>query len=181
MVTKFKPLVQSWKARPFFAVPKGLLLTAKGIHGARESPLLDVTKYPYRSLVGCLNYIARASRPDIAYIVTQLARWSHAPTVAHWEIAIRVLEYLDSTKYEGIRLGGSPVNAQAYVDSSHGTGTADGWPVRGHVLFVKGGPVSWASKTIKLTTTSSTESEYRAMSECAKEALVARPKTCVGN
>ena len=171
MVAKFKPLVDSWKSRPYFPLPQGLLLTAKGVHGMPESPLLDVTKYPYRSVVGCLNYLAWSTRADIAYYVTQLSRWSNAPTVAHWEIAIRLLEYLDSTKHEGLRLGGSPVSAEAYVDSSHGTGTPDGWPVRGHVLVVKGGAVSWASKTIKLTTTSSTESEYRAMSECAKEAL----------
>ena len=82
-----------------------------------------------------------------------------------------LLQYLDSTKAEGIKLGGSPLPVRAFVDSSHGTGTADGYPVRGHVLQVRGGPVLWASKTLKLTTTSSTESEYRAMSECAKEAL----------
>ena len=170
-VAKFKPLAKKWVERPYFPLPKGLLMTADGVKGMPPSPLLDVLMYPYRSLVGVLNYIAWSTRPDIAYAVTQLSRWGNAPTVLHWKLALRVLEYLDATKDQGIRLGGSPVPVCAYVDSSHGTGTADGYPVRGHVLMVRGGPVLWASKTIKLTTTSTTESEYRAMSECAKEAI----------
>ena len=146
-------------------------MTTSGIRDAPASPLLDVIKFPFRSLVGSLNYVAWSCRPDIGYAVAQLSRWGNAPTVAHWKLAIQVLQYLDSTKGQGIRLGGSPMPVHAFVDSSHGTCTADGYPVRGHVLLVRGGPVLWASKTMKLTSTSSTESEYRAMSECAKEAL----------
>ena len=171
LVTQFRPFIKDWRPRPFFPMAEGLRLTQHGTTQEDKSPLLDVTQFPYRSLIGSLNYIACTSRPDVAYVVNQLARFNNAPTVAHWELALKVLQYLHSTAHYGIKLGGSGVPVLAYVDSSHGTGTPDGKPVRGHVLLVHGGPVTWASKTLNLTCTSSTESEYRAMSECAKEAL----------
>lgn len=34
---------------------------------------------PYRSLIGCLLYIATCTRPDIAYVVTQISRFLENP------------------------------------------------------------------------------------------------------
>jgi Reverse transcriptase (RNA-dependent DNA polymerase) len=148
-------------------VPEGI---AKGKQHF-ESPLLDVTTYPYRTLIGAMNYLACCTRPDIAYTVNQLAKVNNAPTVAHWKAAIHCLGYLQATKHLGIVLGHSDTPAIAYVDSSYGTGTPDLKPVAGHVLLVHGGPVTWASKTQQLTSTSSTEAEYRALSDSVKDVL----------
>ena len=171
LLHQFEPLQEDWTPRSL-PVPDGLRLSAAGTNVQDKSPLLDVRRYPYRALIGALNYIACSTRPDIAYIVNQLARFSNAPTVAHWEVAINVLRYLSGTRTWGILLGHvADAPAVAYVDSSHGTGTMDGKPVTGYVIQVYGGPVSWGSHTQSLVCTSSTESEYRAMSECAKEVL----------
>ena len=171
LVAKFRHVAGAWVERPHYPWPKGLLLTACGVKGQPPSPLLDVILYHFRSLLGGMSYLVWSLRLDAAYYITQLSRFGNAPTVLHWKLAIQLLQYLWSTRHHGLKLGGSPTPVTAYVDSSHGTGTADGFPVRGHVLLVRGGPVLWCSKTIKLTSTSSTESEYRAMSECAKEVL----------
>ena len=170
LAARFQHLHDDWSPRST-PMAEGLRLTPDGTNQQAKSPLLDVTRFPYRSLIGALTYLACTSRPDIAYAVNQLARFSNAPTVAHWGAAIYCLRYLLATADHGIRLGGVRMPVEAYVDSSHGTGTPDGRPVRGHVLLVHGGPVSWASRTQRVTSTSSTEAEYRAMSECAKEAL----------
>jgi len=132
---------------------------------------LDITLYPYRTLIGAMNYLACCTRPDIAYTVNQLARVNNAPTVAHWKAALHCLGYLYSTKHLGIVLGHDRNPAIAYVDSSHGTGTLDLKPVAGHIILVHGGPVTWTSKTQHLTSTSSTESEYRALSNSVKDVL----------
>ena len=171
MVAKFKPLCDSWQSRPYFPWPEGLRVTPTGTSLDPESPLLDVVMYHFRSGLGSTCWVAFTSRPDAAFYCSQLSRVANMPTVAHWDLLMRLMQYFDSTKHEGIKLGGRPQEVETFVDSSHGTGTSDGWPVRGHVVCVHGGPVSWASKTIRLTCTSSTESEYRAMSECVKEVL----------
>ena len=135
------------------------------------SPLLNVVKYPYMALIGGMNYVACLSRPDISYAVNQLARYSNAPTVAHWTVAIGCLRYLSGTAMHGIRLGHRDLSAVAYVDASHGSGTPDYMHVAGHAVYVYGGVVSHASHTVKLACTSSTESELRGMSDCTKEVL----------
>jgi hypothetical protein len=48
--------------------PEGLRLHKKGSNQHDgESPLLDVTKFPYRQLLGGLNYVACTVRPDIVF------------------------------------------------------------------------------------------------------------------
>jgi hypothetical protein len=60
-----------------FPAPEGLRLHKLGSSKCEgESPLLDVSKYPYRVLMGGLNCIATA-RPDITWIVNQLSRYWH--------------------------------------------------------------------------------------------------------
>jgi hypothetical protein len=87
----------------------GLRLCRSGTSEQTESPLLDTSKYPYRALVGGLNYIACCTRPDITFAVNQLARYSNAPTEAHWAVAVGCLRYLKGTKWWGIVLGDSGV------------------------------------------------------------------------
>ena len=62
----------------------------------------DMRSKPYRSLIGCLSYITTCTRPDVAYIVTQLSRFLESPGQQHWKAAIRVLRYLKTTRDLGI-------------------------------------------------------------------------------
>ncbi|KAG2773013.1 Copia protein [Phytophthora cactorum] len=45
----------------------------------------DMRSKPYRSLIGCLLYITTCTRPDVAYIVTQLSRFLENPGAAALE------------------------------------------------------------------------------------------------
>jgi hypothetical protein len=42
------------------------------------------SEYPYLSAIGALMYLANNTRPDIAFTVNLLARYSAAPTMHHW-------------------------------------------------------------------------------------------------
>ena len=129
LVKQFSHLNSDWKPSPT-PLPAGLRMTAEGTKQI-SSPLLDVTKYPYRAIVGSMSYIAHSTRPDIAYAVNQLAKFLNAPTVLHWDAALHVLRYLNGTREMGIKLGTSDVPVEAFVDSSHGTGTPNGKPHAG--------------------------------------------------
>ena len=52
---------------------------------------------PYRSLVGSLNYLAVATRPNIAFAVGRLASVLDCYQPEHWDAAIRVICYLKGT------------------------------------------------------------------------------------
>jgi hypothetical protein len=49
---------------------------------------------PYLSVIGALLYLANNTRPDIAFAVNLLARYSAAPTIHHWNGVKYVLRYL---------------------------------------------------------------------------------------
>jgi hypothetical protein len=194
MVDKFAPLADLVK-EAMIPVDCGVRLCKAGTADHQDSPLLDVTIYKYRELIGGLSYIACSVRPDISFIVNQLARYANAPTVAHWDQAIQVLRYLKHTKHWGICLGQGNAyghiytdvepdsiktngkrkapepDAVGYTDASHGTGIDDKRSTTGVVMTVYGGAVMWCSKQQLVSATSTTESEFRAMSTASREAL----------
>lgn len=65
-----------------------------------DDPLLkDPLKY--QQLIGKLNYLS-ITRPDISYIILNLAQFMHFPKKSHWEATFRMIRYLKS--YLGTRL-----------------------------------------------------------------------------
>jgi hypothetical protein len=53
--------------------------------------------YPYLSAISALMYLANGTRPDIAFDVNLLARFSSAPMKRHWSDVKRILSYLRGT------------------------------------------------------------------------------------
>jgi Reverse transcriptase (RNA-dependent DNA polymerase) len=165
----------------------GLRLCKGGTNKHPKSPLLDTVKYHYRALIGAINFISCAARPDVTYTSNQCNRYANAPTQAHWDVAIGCLRYLKSTLHWGIALGHDgyvnhhqsffkhqPYASRdlvAYADANHGTGIDDKKSITGTIMHVYGGPVSWCSKVQTVASLSSTESEYRALGEACREAL----------
>ena len=52
---------------------------------------------PYFSAIGALMYLANYTRPDIAFAVNLLVRYSFAPTRRHWNGIKHILRYLSGT------------------------------------------------------------------------------------
>ena len=88
-----------------------------------EGDTLLSASTPYRALVGSLLYVATWTRPDIAFAVSQVARFQSKPTTVHWQAAKDILRYLKGTREMGLTYsaaqGGSPL-PRGYVDASWG-------------------------------------------------------------
>ena len=56
----------------------------------------------YRSVVGMLLYLSTNTRPDIAYAVSQVARFSHNPKKSHASAVKTLIRYLSGTKDQGV-------------------------------------------------------------------------------
>jgi hypothetical protein len=86
---------------------------------------------PYHALVGSLNYIAVATRPDIAFAVGRFAGFLDCYRPEHWSAAIRVLHYLKGTRSLCLSLGGTgSLRLLGYSDSDyacHGLVAATGY------------------------------------------------------
>ena len=63
-------------------------------------------------------YLSVCTRPDIAYAVGTLARYSSKPGRSHWTAVKRVLRYLKGTTNHGIVFrGGASGNIVGYSDA----------------------------------------------------------------
>jgi hypothetical protein len=118
-----------------------------------------------------MMYVAVGTRPDIAYAVGHLAGFLDCYNFDHWRAAVRVLRYLKGTCTLGLVLGGAvDIALKGYSDSDFANDLAKRKSVMGYTFSLGSGAISWASQRQKVVTVSSTEAEYIAASEAAKEA-----------
>lgn len=144
----------------------------RGFHldfASPSPPFSDVTLY--QSLVGALLWLARCTRPDIAFAVGWLGRASHAPTRAHWHEALQTLAYLQATHFLALNYTAGPASLHGFSDADYGE-SASRKSTTGTVFFLRDGdsPILWKSKLQPIVTRSSTEAEYVAVSDSALEA-----------
>ena len=131
----------------------------------------EMEKRPYRAAVGALRYAADVSRPDIAFIVGQLARYMINPGQAHWTALKCVFQYLKQTKHKWLILGGQgPDELDGYTDSD-GMSTEGRRPISGYIFRFCNSPISWSSKRQELVTLSTAEAEYVALTYAGREAI----------
>ena len=106
----------------------------------------------YRSAVGSLLYLATCMRPDIAFAVTTLGRFSSKPKKSHWIALKRILRYLKGTVKHRITFDGdtseSLLGNVCYSDADWAENKDDRKSTSGYMyLFrIAGGPVSWRNK-----------------------------------
>ena len=130
---------------------------------------------PYRELVGSLNYIAVATRPDIAYAVGRLASFLDCYREEHWVAAIRVLRYLKGTRSLCLVLGGSrPPSLLGYSDADYANCKDTSRSVSGYCYSLGSGAISWRSRKQRTVADSTCYAEYTALHETSREAIFLR-------
>jgi hypothetical protein len=134
----------------------------------------SITNQPYRSLVGCLMYLAVCTRPDIAHVASVLSQFNDCYSEEHWKSAKRVLRYLKGTMDYGLAFRKTGQELTGFADADWGHDHVDRRSFTGYVFKVGDAPVSWESKKQRTVALSSTEAEYMALSETTKEAVFLR-------
>ena len=99
----------------------------------------------YQSLLGSLMYLSVCTRPDLAYAVGILARFSSKPNRSHWTAAKRVLRYLKGSANHGIAFPKSESGeCRGYSDADWAGDQEDRKSTSGQIA---GRPVSWKSRS----------------------------------
>lgn len=129
-----------------------------------------VDQQSYQSLVGSLMYLATCTRPDIAYAVGMLARYSSKPNQSHWVAAKRVLRYLKGTVNFGLVYSGDSC-VVGHSDADWAGDVDDRKSTSGYMFQIAGGPVSWRSRKQNTVALSTAEAEYVALSSAAQECV----------
>jgi hypothetical protein len=121
---------------------------------------------PYRKLVGSVMYLLVATRPDINYAVSNLAKYFDNPGLAHWKAAIYLLKYLKGTVFVGLTYtrGTSDSFVPVGFSDADWAGCLDTRRSRsGGVIMLAGNPIWWVSKLQTSVALSSAESEITAL------------------
>ena len=131
---------------------------------------------PYREIIGSLTHLAIASRCDIAFIVSFLPRFLDSYTDDHWNAALKVLRYLQSSSdlsivYSGTETKQLTETLQVYTDSDYAGCKLTRRSVSGLLTKLNNGPIIWAASQQKSVSLSTTESEFISVTEGAKTCL----------
>lgn len=126
---------------------------------------------PYREAIGSLLFASQIARPDISYGVNLLSRYCEAPGIMHWKGVKRILRYLKGTKRMELTYGRTENDLIGYCDSDWAGDLDTRRSTTGYVFTFGGSAISWNTKRQSTVALSTTEAEFMAMTEAAKEAL----------
>jgi regulator of replication initiation timing len=139
--------------------------------------------WSYRSVVGMLLYLATNTRPDIAYAVSQVARFSNNPKKSHATAVKTIVRYLVGTRTKGtIVTPTGKLDIKLYVDADFAglfkrEAPEDPDSARsrtGYILILGGFPLIWKSHLQNKIALSTLEAEYSALSSATRALIPIR-------
>jgi hypothetical protein len=122
-----------------------------------------------------LMHLVKHSRPDIANSVRELAKCMDGASPAAFKEMKRLLKFVIDTKSYGLKMqlikdrSTQKWVLTAYSDSDWAGDKTTRKSVSGYSVFLMGAVILWKSKIQRPVALSSSEAEYYAISEAAKE------------
>ena len=141
-----------------------------------EGPAMT-DEWSYRSIVGMLLYLSTNTRPDIAFAVSQVARFSNNPKQSHATAIKTIVRYLIGTKDKGTLVTPTgKLDIQLYVDADfaglfkkeHESDPDSARSRTGYILLLGGFPLIWKSQLQSKIALSTLEAEYSALSSASR-------------
>ena len=141
-------------------------------------PMSESWSYP--SIIGMILYLASNTRPDIAFAVSQVARYSHHPKQSHANAVKHIVRYLSKTCDKGIIVKASvDLSLDCFVDADFagrfgrdpGTEPTSVKSRTGYIVKLGGCPVFWKSQLQSSIALSTSEAEYVALSQSLRVIL----------
>ncbi|XP_035845722.1 secreted RxLR effector protein 161-like [Helianthus annuus] len=115
-------------------------------------------------------YLISCTRPDLAYAVSRLSRYTNNPSSEQWKGITRLLRYLRYTRNYGLHYGYNPAVVEGFNDANWISDTKDSRSTSGYVFTLGGVAISWKSSKQTHIARSTTESEFIALDKAGEEA-----------
>ncbi|GKC81609.1 zinc finger, CCHC-type containing protein [Tanacetum coccineum] len=100
-----------------------------------------VAQIEYASAIVCLMYATHCTRPDIAYAICKLSRYTSNPSQGHWKTIGRVYGYLKRTRQLALYYDCFLVILEGYSNASWITSSIDSKSTTGWIFTLGGGVV----------------------------------------
>ena len=130
----------------------------------------SVSQVEYSRVTDSIIFLMSCTRPDIAYAVNKLSRYTSNPGVMHWQGIMRVLKYLRFTHDYGLHYTRYPTVLEGYSDANWISNVKDSKSYSGYVFTLGGVTISWKSSKQTVIARSIMESEFIALDKCGEEA-----------
>ena len=128
----------------------------------------SVSQLEYSRVIGSLMYLMSCTRPDIAYAVSKLSRYTSNPNGDHWKGIVRVLRYLRYTRDYGLHYIRCPDVLEGYSDANWISDVKNSKSTSGYVFTLAGAAISWKSSKQTVIARSTMESEFIALDKCGE-------------
>ena len=122
----------------------------------------------YAQIIGSLMHLMNFSRPDIAYAMCRLSKYTHNSNNDHWNALARLMKYLRGTMNYGILYNGFLTVLEGYSDANWISYSNEIKSTSGYI-FTLGSVVAWKSFKQTLIATSTMESKFIAIKSTSKE------------
>ena len=103
-------------------------------------------KKDYASIIGSLCYAIDCTRPDIAYAVEVLSKFTSKPSKNHWLAIERVMRYLIGTKSYGLFYKKYLTVIEGFSDADWNTLSCDSLSTTNYIFILGSGIICWKSK-----------------------------------
>jgi hypothetical protein len=142
--------------------PKSTPMNPKQIlnHRPEEEPPDEEAKARYATAIGSLMYLMVGTRPDIAFALGMLSRFTSQPQSQHQVALQRLLRYIKATQSHRITYRSGQLIGYTDADFGGSVVTDGAYSTSGYVFQLAGAPVSWSSKRQGEVATSTTHAEY---------------------
>ncbi|XP_048494694.1 secreted RxLR effector protein 161-like [Beta vulgaris subsp. vulgaris] len=110
------------------------------------------------SVVFLMNY----TRPDIAYVVSRLSRYTQNPNREHWVALIRLLKHLKGSINWGLHYQRTPCVIEGFCDDNWVSDNDEIQSTSDYVLTLARGAISWKSSKQSIAK-STMETEFIAL------------------
>jgi len=124
----------------------------------------------YQQIIGFLLYLVIGTRPDLAFTMSLLSRYSSQPTTIHMGATKRVLPYIKGTRDKFLTYTKCSVLSLAgFADADFANDKNDRKSISGQIFQLAINTISWSLQKQKCVSTSTVEAEYISISLAAKD------------
>ena len=128
----------------------------------------------YPQAVGAILYASTVTRPDLSQAAGVLSRFISKWNESHWKAAKHLLRYIRGTSDLCLTFTAESGDriALGYADADWGGDLDTRRSTTGYVFKVYGGTVAWKSRRQPTVALSTTEAEYMASADAARQAIL---------
>jgi hypothetical protein len=124
----------------------------------------------YQAIIGSVMYAVTGTRPDLAHTISCLSQFNSCPTAQHLSAAKHTLRYLNKTKSWSLFYpANEPLILEGFSDADYASCLDSRLSYAGYVFRLGRSVISWKSRKNTSVTTSTTESEYVALSLATRQ------------